>query len=71
MKKINVRGPGRLKKVMVRKLRQIGNSLYLPFPKALCVEYKFRLGDEMVIIHGGEIRITPVKKGEWQDVGSE
>jgi antitoxin component of MazEF toxin-antitoxin module len=64
MKKINVRGPGKLKEVFVRKVRNFGGSFSVTLPKSFCDQNNIKVGDSMAVIIGGELRITPVNKGE-------
>jgi len=61
MKKINVRGPGKLKQSTVRQVRKIGNSLYLCLPKPYCEKYDIEDGTEMAMVFGGEILRIMIK----------
>lgn len=64
MKKVNVRGEGKLKPTMHRKLRCIGNTYCISLPKAFVTRHGLKKGDLMALIFGESLRITPVNKGE-------
>jgi len=55
MKKINVRGPGKLKQTTIRQVRKIGKSLYLCLPKPYCEKNDIEAGTEMAVVMGGQI----------------
>ena len=61
MKKINVRGSGKLKQVTVKKVRVYGGSHYILLPKPYCEKYDIKAGTEMALIVGQDLRVTPVK----------
>ncbi len=64
MKKVNVRGEGKLRPTMHRKLRVIGGSYGITLPKAFITQHNLKKGDTMALIFGESLRITPVLKGE-------
>jgi antitoxin component of MazEF toxin-antitoxin module len=64
MKKVNVRGKGRLRQATTRKVRNFGGSYYVCLPVAFCRENKIQTGTELALIVGESLRITPVNKGE-------
>jgi hypothetical protein len=64
MKKLNVRGPGRVKQTTVMKVRNFGGSFYICLPKYYCDQTNIKAGDPMALIFGESLRITPVNKGE-------
>lgn len=63
-KKINVRGNGKIKPTMTRKLRVIDGSFYICLPRAFIHLHRLKRGDLMALIFGESVRITPVNKGE-------
>jgi len=64
MKKINVRGVGRLKQTTVKKVRNFGGSNYILLPKPFCEKHNIKAGTEMALIMAEGLRITPVRDGE-------
>jgi antitoxin component of MazEF toxin-antitoxin module len=64
MKKVNVRGEGKLKPTMHRKVRVIGGSYCIALPKAFIMQHQLKKGDLLALIFGESLRITPVNKGE-------
>jgi antitoxin component of MazEF toxin-antitoxin module len=64
MKKVNVRGEGRLRPTMHRKLRVIGGSYCITLPKAYITQHSLKKGDLLALIFGDSLRITPVLRGE-------
>lgn len=62
MKRINVRGVGQLKTTTVRRVRQIGNALYLCLPKAYCSLNNINANDQVVLVHDIHLRIIPIAK---------
>lgn len=61
MKKINVRGSGKLKQATIKKVRVHGGSHYILLPKPYCEKHNIKAGTEMALIVGQDLRITPVK----------
>lgn len=64
MKKVNVRGEGKLRPVMTRKLRFNAGSYSITLPKAFITLHNLKKGDLMALICGESLRITPVNRGE-------
>mgnify|MGYP001454404199 CR=1 FL=1 len=64
MKKVNVRGDGKLRPTMHRKLCVSGSSYYITLPKAYITLHHLKKGDLLALIFGESLRITPVNRGE-------
>ncbi len=61
--KVNVRGPGQFKKTVIRQVRKIGNALYVSLPKPYCRKNNIQAKDEVLVVSGESLRITPINKG--------
>ena len=64
MKKVNVRGEGKLRPTTAPKVRLVGGSYLITLPKAFVTLHNLKAGDLMALIFGESLRITPVNKGE-------
>lgn len=60
MKKINVRGRGKLKRATIKKVRVYGGSHYILLPKPYCEKHGIKAGTEMALIIGQDLRVSPV-----------
>lgn len=61
MKKVNVRGEGKLKQTTVKKVRVYGGSHYILLPKPFCEKHDIKAGTEVALIMGQDLRVSLVK----------
>lgn len=62
-RKVNVRGPGKLRPTMHSRVRKIGGALYICLPKPFCESREIKEGLLMALNLGrGDLNIRPVEE---------
>ena len=64
MEKINSESNACKRQVMTRKVIHIKGSYYICLPKLFCYRHNIKPGDEMALVVGENLKVTPFEKGD-------